>query len=186
VIQHLHRSKLLDADQCLIEDQDAVLSTIVTEDSAAQNQEVLSRVASLLRRADLALQATKEPPLRKLGVSGSLYAVLANLQVTPGLTGAELARVVGVTPQAIAALVSKLSGRGWIERRSHPRHGNVQELHLTDRGRSELAGANRLMADLDGYLQQSLGDENYRQLRRLLGEVIELLPAWSPPDTAAS
>ncbi|MEU6646699.1 MarR family transcriptional regulator [Saccharomonospora sp. NPDC046836] len=137
---------------------------------------------ALLRRADLALQSAKEPPLRKLGVSGSLYSVLINLEVSPGLTGAELARVVGVTPQAIAPLVGKLVDRGWIERRPHLRHTNVQELHLTEDGRRELADADKLLVHLEGHLRKSLGEQNYRSLRTLLGEVIEHLPTWTPPN----
>lgn len=154
--------------------------------ATTHNTEVLGRVVSLLRRADLALQSTKEPPLRKLGVSGSLYAVLINLDVAPGLTGAELARVVGVTPQAIAPLVSKLVDRGWIERHPHPRHANVQELHLTDNGRSELAGADRLMVHLDHHLRESLGEEDYRHLCTLLNDVMTYLPDWTPPDNSPS
>lgn len=137
---------------------------------------------SRLRQADLALLAVKERPLRKVGVSGSLYAVLINLQVTPGLTGAGLARAVGVTPQAIAPLVGKLVGRGLIERRAHPRHTNVQELHLTDSGRQEVAGADRIMVDLDLHLHRSLGDESYQHLGELLEKVIEYVQTWTPPD----
>ncbi|WP_461000267.1 MarR family winged helix-turn-helix transcriptional regulator [Streptomonospora sediminis] len=154
--------------------------------AAAHNAEVLGRVPAVLRRADLALLAAKEPPLRKLGVSGSLYSVLMNLQVEPGLTGAELARVVGVTPQAIAPLVGKLVERGWIERRAHARHTNVQELHLTDSGRREAAEADQVMVHLDAHLRRSLGNEDYERLAALLGRVIETLPAWTPPDGAAT
>jgi len=106
-------------------------------------------------------------------------------QVTPGLTSAELARVVGVTPQAITPLVAKLLERGWLERRRHPRHASVQELHLTDSGRSELATADRIMVHLDHHLRSSLGDREYRKLRDLLDQVIEHLPAWNPPDGEA-
>jgi DNA-binding MarR family transcriptional regulator len=162
------------------------MSSAVVDDSAAATgaadaDAALGRVASLLRRADLALLAAKEPPLRKAGVSGSLYSVLMNLQVTPGLTGAELARVVGVTPQAIAPLVAKLVDRGWVERRAHPRHANVQELHLTDAGREAAADADRIMQHLDLHLRRSLGDEDYERLATLLGRVIEHLPGWAPP-----
>jgi DNA-binding MarR family transcriptional regulator len=150
--------------------------------ATARNAEVLGRVVALLRRADLALQSTKEPPLRKLGVSGSLYAVLANLQVSPGLTGAELARLVGVTPQAIQPLVGKLVDRDWIERRPHPRHANVQELHLTDSGQQELANADKVLSHLEGHLRTSLGEKNHQLLQTLLGEVIEHLATWTPPS----
>ncbi|RIV34362.1 MarR family transcriptional regulator [Micromonospora radicis] len=139
-----------------------------------------------MRRADLALLAAKEPALRKVGVSGSLYAVLANLGVKPGLTGAELARLTGVTPQAIAPLVGKLIERGLIERRAHPRHANIQELHLTESGRRETARADRIMLHLDTHIRDSLGDQEYRQLRVLLDRVITSLPGWVPPPDGSS
>ena len=56
--------------------------------STPPGEDVFARVTWALRRADLAMQAVKEPPLRDVGLSGSLYALLANLQTTPGLTGA--------------------------------------------------------------------------------------------------
>jgi len=149
---------------------------------APGGDEVSIRVPAVLRRADLALLAVKERPLRAVGVSGSNYAVLANLQVTPGLTGAELARVVGVTPQAVAPLVGKLADRGLIERRAHPRHASVQELHLTDSGRRELARADKIMVDLDHHLRRSLGEENYDRLHELLERLIEHMPGWVPPQ----
>lgn len=147
----------------------------------ASDDQVLGRVASALRRADLAMLAVKERPLRKIGNSGSLYAVLMNLRVSPGQTAAELARVVGVTPQAIQPLVAKLVERGWIERRTHARHATIQELHLTDAGRREAARADRIMADLDDHLRRGLGDRDYARLADLLGKVITLLPSWTAP-----
>ncbi|MER5457587.1 MarR family transcriptional regulator [Micromonospora sp. NPDC002389] len=160
----------------------------MTDETAAtfDREEMLGRVASTLRRADLAVLTAKEPPLRKVGVSGSLYAVLANLGVTPGLTGAELARLVGVTPQAITPLVVKLVERGLIERRPHPRHANIQELHLTDSGRRETARADRIMLHLDDHIRDSLGDEDYQRLRVLLDVVIRSMPSWTPPPDESS
>ncbi|MEJ3742947.1 MarR family winged helix-turn-helix transcriptional regulator [Actinomycetes bacterium KLBMP 9797] len=147
----------------------------------ASDDQILGRVASALRRADLAMLAVKERPLRKIGNSGSLYAILMNLQVRPGQTAAELARVVGVTPQAIQPLVARLVQRGWIERRTHPRHATIQELHLTDTGRHEAARADRIMGDLDDHLRRGLGNDDYEQLAGLLGKVIALLPSWTAP-----
>jgi DNA-binding MarR family transcriptional regulator len=144
-------------------------------------EDVFARVAWALRRADLNLQTAKERPLREIGVPGSHYAVLISLQTTPGLTGAELARLMGITPQAVALLVAKLTDRGLVERRAHPRHRNIQELHLTDAGRNELTKAEYIVSDLERHIRDSLGDQRYRQLRELLGQVIDDLPNWNPP-----
>ncbi|MEW2623593.1 MarR family winged helix-turn-helix transcriptional regulator [Streptomyces sp. NPDC048106] len=147
-------------------------------------EEIFGRVAWALRRADLMLQAVKEPPLRGVGMPGSQYTVLITLHASPGLTGAELARTIGSTPQAVALPLSKLTARGLIERRAHPRHRSVQELHLTDAGREELAKAEDVVIDLERHIQRSLGDQRYLQLRELLGQVMEELPHWTPPPAS--
>ncbi|MFI9463038.1 hypothetical protein [Streptomyces xiamenensis] len=72
--------------------------------------------------------------------------------------------------------------RGWVERQPHPRHANVQELYLTDSGRRELVGADRLLVDLDGHLRDSLGEEGYQRPRTLLGEFMTHLATWTPPE----
>jgi DNA-binding MarR family transcriptional regulator len=145
------------------------------------SDDVFGRVGWALRRADLDLQSAKERRLREVGVSSSHYSALISLQTSPGLTGAELARLMGITPQAVALLVGKLTDRGWIERRAHPRHRTVQELHLTDAGRAALTEAEHIVSDLERHFRESLGTERYRQLRELLGRVIDDLPGWDPP-----
>ncbi len=155
-----------------------------TPRSTTDDPDALDRVTWALRRADLAMQAAKEPPLRAVGMSGSQYAVLMNLRTTPGITGAELARLVGITPQAVALLTAKLIERGLIERRLHPRHRSVQELHLTENGHAELAKAERIISDLERHVRESLGPQRYSQLRKLLGHVSQALPEWTPPPPA--
>lgn len=145
--------------------------------------EVFARVAWALRRADLNLQATKERPLREVGVPGAHYSALISLQTSPGVTAAELARLLSVTPQAVALLIGKLIDRGMVERRAHPRHRNVQELHLTDYGRAELMKAEHIVSDLERHIRDSLGAARHRQLRELLGEVIDSLAKWEPPHS---
>ncbi len=148
----------------------------------APHEESLDRVTWALRRADLAMQAAKEPPLRAVGVPGSQYQVLINLATVPGITAAELARLLGITPQAVALLTAKLLEQGLIERRAHPRHRTVQELHLTEAGRTELDKAEHIISDLERHVRESLGAQRYKQLRALLNQVIDELPKWSPPD----
>jgi DNA-binding MarR family transcriptional regulator len=160
------------------------MSSRPTSGRPPAGEEVLARVAWALRRADLNLQTAKERPLREVGVPGAHYSVLISLQINPGLTGAELARMMSVTPQAVALLVGKLTDRGLVERRTHPRHRNVQELHLTDAGRDELLKAEHIVSHLERHIHESLGDQRYRQLRELLGQVIDTLPKWEPPQVS--
>jgi DNA-binding MarR family transcriptional regulator len=131
----------------------------------------LDRVTWALRRAELAMQALKEQRLRSLGLSVAHYSLLISVHTHPGLTGAELARRLNVTPQAIAALADRLERRGQVERRPHPRHRRVQELHLTDPGRAVLRLADGMVAEVEQKITEQLGRADAATLRALLERV---------------
>lgn len=59
----------------------------------------LDRVTWALRRAELAVLTLKEQRLRPLGLAPAHYTLLMSVHVEPGLTGAELARRLNVTPR---------------------------------------------------------------------------------------
>jgi len=126
-----------------------------------------------LRRAEMAVQAVKEQRLRPLGIAPAHYSLLMSVHRGPGMTGAELARRLAVTPQAVASLVARLTDRGWLERRPHPRHGHIQELHLTDDGRRALADADTEITALEQRLTERLGVGDAERLTALLGDIIE-------------
>jgi DNA-binding MarR family transcriptional regulator len=128
-----------------------------------------------LRRAEVAMQTLKEQRLRPLGLAASHYALLMSVHAEPGLTGAELARRLNVTPQAVASLVARLESRGQLERREHPRHRHVQELHLTDAGRELLHAADEVIADIEDQITRVLGPGDTAQLRTLLSHVTEAI-----------
>jgi len=135
-------------------------------------QEPIRRVTWGIHRAELAIQAAKEPGLRAIGVPNSHYALLMTIRTYPGLSGAELARRLGVTTQAVALLATKLQTRGLIERRTHPRHRNVQELHLTPAGDEALNQAEAVIVRLERQVHEILGPERYAQLRDLLDGLV--------------
>lgn len=106
-----------------------------------------------------------------LGIAAAHYTLLVMVHAEPGLTGAELARRLMVSPQAIASLVARLDGRGLLERREHPRHRHVQELHLTAAGAATLRTADEVIAEVEAQVVQSLGARRADQLRQLLDDV---------------
>jgi DNA-binding MarR family transcriptional regulator len=143
------------------------------EDGDPVGPGALDRVTWALRRAETAVQALKEQRLRPLGMATAHYALLISVHTEPGLTGAELARRLGVTPQAVASLVTRLEKNGQLERREHPRHRHVQELHLTDAGCEALRLADRVIVDIEQRIAEELGVEDVAQLRALLDRVAD-------------
>lgn len=116
------------------------------------------RVVYLLQRAFVAVEARKAELLAEVDLLPAHYALLMNVRAHPGVINAELARLVGVTPQNITGLVGRLTGRGLLERRPHERHTHVLELHLTDAGTEVLGRADRLVAGLEQQVVTALGD----------------------------
>jgi DNA-binding MarR family transcriptional regulator len=144
----------------------------VTEDDGGRVAPgALDRVVWALRRAELAVQGLKEQRLRAMGMAAAHYSLLIAVDVEPGLGGAELARRLNVTPQAVASLVARLESRGYMERRPHPRHRHVRELHLTDAGRDVLRSADTVIAEIEQQITEELGLGDTAQLRTLLDRV---------------
>jgi DNA-binding MarR family transcriptional regulator len=142
-------------------------------DKEPVDAEALDRMTWALRRAELAVQALKEQRLRPLGMASAHYALLISVHTEPGLSGAELARRLNVTPQAVASLADRLASRGQLERRSHPRHRHIQELHLTDAGREALRLADAVVTDIEHNITEQLGQAKTDRLKALLEQVID-------------
>jgi len=115
------------------------------------------RIGYLLLQAQHAFASAMESALRPFGLSRAQFGTLSVVVRQPGLSSADLARAVIVTPQAINLLVAGLERDGFIERRPHPTHGRILEIHPTRKGRRTLDAAypavialeDRISADLD-------------------------------------
>lgn len=145
------------------------------DESEPVGADAQNRLLWALRRAELSVRALKEQQLRPLGMAPAHYSLLMLVHTEPGLTGAELARRLDVTPQAVASLVTRLADKGQLERRSHPRHRHIQELHLTDAGRQALKSADAVIATIEHQLAEHLGSRKATRLTTLLDELIEAL-----------
>ncbi|MFM9607393.1 MarR family winged helix-turn-helix transcriptional regulator [Streptomyces niveiscabiei] len=135
--------------------------------------DALERVIWSLRRAEVAVQGLKEQRLRPLGMAVAHYQLLILVHSEPGLTGAEAARRLNVTPQAVASLAARLESRDQIERRAHPRHRHVQELHLTDTGRAALRVAEAEITAIEQRVTTALGRDGSARLKALLDQVTD-------------
>lgn len=107
------------------------------------------------------------------GVSTAQIGVLRQLSNEPGLSGAELARRLLVSPQGVQLALTALEKRGLVERKQDPQHGRILQAFLTDEGRDvaaavfhdAVAAHDRVFGVLTKAEQQTLLD--------LLGRVVE-------------
>ncbi|MBU9762450.1 MarR family transcriptional regulator [Mycobacterium sp. TNTM28] len=111
--------------------------------------------------------------VKEHGVSTAQIGVLRQLTNQPGLSGAELARRLLITPQGVQLALTALEKRGLIERKQDPQHGRILQVFLTDEGR---AVASAVVADAVAAHERVFGvlsADEQEQLRTLLRRVIE-------------
>jgi DNA-binding MarR family transcriptional regulator len=97
-------------------------------------------LAYLLARVHHRLQQSMDRALRTVDVTPTQFYALAHVAQSPGLSGAELARAMMTTPQAVATLVKRLTAAGLVEH-DQPGRGLSGAVRLTPAGRQKLGGA---------------------------------------------
>jgi DNA-binding MarR family transcriptional regulator len=93
----------------------------------------------LLKQAFYYSLTTVNEAISEHGVSTAQIGLLRQLANEPGLSGAELARRLLITPQGVQLALTALERRGLVERKQDPRHGRILQAYLTDEGRAVTA-----------------------------------------------
>jgi DNA-binding MarR family transcriptional regulator len=107
------------------------------------------------------------------GVSTAQIGILRQLANEPGLSGAELARRLLITPQGVQLALKELERRALVERKQDPQHARILQAYLTDQGR---AVASAVVSDAIAAHEAVFGvltSEEQQTLRDLLARVVE-------------
>jgi DNA-binding MarR family transcriptional regulator len=113
-------------------------------------------------------------------VTPTQLGTLNRLVDEPGLSGADLARRLLVTPQAAQLALAALERRGLIERRPDPNHGRIVRTYLTKEGRrvASVSMARSLQAE-DDFLAVLDVDER-KTLLDFLSRLAKQVPSDEP------
>lgn len=95
---------------------------------------VEGHIGYLLRQTSGTLRGAMDAILRPLGLTAVQYGVLSVLARDPGCSGADLARAITTTPQAMNGVLATLEREHLVERRPHPTHGRILRVTLTSEG----------------------------------------------------
>jgi DNA-binding MarR family transcriptional regulator len=107
------------------------------------------------------------------GVSTAQIGVLRQLSNEPGLSGAELARRLLISPQGVQLALTSLERRGLVERKQDPQHKRILQAYLTDEGRNVVA---TVLGDAVAAHEEVFGLLSFQEqetLRELLSRVVE-------------
>lgn len=135
--------------------------------------ELTDNILWLLKQAFYFSLTSVNDAVKPHGVSTAQIGVLRQLTDQAGLSGAELARRLLISPQGVQAALAALQKRGLVERRPDPGHGRVLQAFLTDEGREVAAVVvSEAVAAHDGIFGV-LSPVEQQQLRALLSRVVE-------------
>ncbi len=102
-----------------------------------QSMELTDNILWLLKQAfHFSLTSLTRPSARH-GVTTAQIGLMRQLANEPGLSGAELARRLLITPQGAQLALAALERRGLVERKQDPQHGRIMQAYLTDEGRAD-------------------------------------------------
>ena len=132
-------------------------------------------IGFLLVQAWHALSAAMDTALRPHDLTPPQYGVLSVLARDPGLSGADLARVVNTTPQAMNEVLATLERKHLIERRPHPTHGRILQATLTGEGQRRLQAANPAVRALEAAIEDGFTADQIATIKTWLVEAAKRL-----------
>ena len=129
-------------------------------------------VTFLVRHAWLSMRSALAVALDEHGLSVQQYGTLLCLREEPGLTVAEVGRVVGTTRQSANELITGMERAGLVERRPNPRDRRTQQVHLTTGGEHRLAEAAPAIRKVEEELEASFTPTDRATARAWLAHMV--------------
>ncbi|MHC9296173.1 MarR family winged helix-turn-helix transcriptional regulator [Mycobacterium sp. LTG2003] len=135
--------------------------------------ELTDNILWLLKQAFYFSLTTVNDAVSDHGVSTAQIGVLRQLANEPGLSGAELARRLLISPQGVQLALTALEKRGLVERKQNPQHGRIMQAFLTGEGRKVAAAVVNDAVAAHDQVFGVLSPEEQQTLRDLLSKVVE-------------
>jgi len=125
----------------------------------------------LVRHAWMSMRAVVGEALAEHGISVAQYASLWIIDEAPGVSVAEIARMVASARQSANEMLGGLERMGLIERRPHPTDRRAQQAFLTAAGRERLAGAMPVVRAVEEQLSAGFSPEELAVVQRWLSRM---------------
>ncbi|GBE67730.1 MarR family transcriptional regulator [Mycobacterium sp. MFM001] len=135
--------------------------------------ELTDNILWLLKQAFHFSLKTVNDAISSHGVTTAQIGLMRQLANEPGLSGAELARRLLISPQGAQLAIAALEDRGLVERKQDPQHGRILQAYLTHEGRAVVSA---VLADALAAHEQVFGvlsPEEQQLLHDLLARVVE-------------
>ena len=107
------------------------------------------------------------------GVTMGQLGMMRQLADEPGLSGAQLARRLLITPQGAQLALTSLERSGLVERKPDPAHGRILRAYLTNQGREVTVAVYADAVAAHNEVFGVLDDDEQKASHDLLARVVE-------------
>lgn len=159
----------------------AALRALLAGDATVSIEGLGDRCGYLIARAHRMMFHRATEALEPLGLTPRDFGILSALATAQPCSQQRLAAILGVSAPAALAFVDDLETAGLVSRRRNAADRRAYDLTLTQRGKTVLDEARAVAQDLQAAIASTLGAGADRDLRELLGKVIEVGPFTAPP-----
>ena len=128
-----------------------------------------------LKQTQHILRIHMDEELRPLDLTTPQYAVLAQLELRPGISNAALARASFITAQTMHGIVANLEKNGLIKRKSDPQHGRIICAELTKQGKKVVQQAHVIISKIEARMTSTISENDKFLFEELLVECFENL-----------
>ncbi|OON75335.1 MarR family winged helix-turn-helix transcriptional regulator [Streptomyces tsukubensis] len=132
-------------------------------------------------RANNSVRRVLNERLHALDVTITQLGMMMSLDENGPLSGADLAREQGITPQSVTTALGHLESLGWIERRPHAVHKRVVLIEPTETGLRSMTEGRRLVDTVVDQLCDVVGGPD--ELERLTFGMRRIAIALDGPDS---
>jgi len=123
-----------------------------------------------LKKTQHALRLHMDEALRTFDLTTPQYAVLAQLELRPGISNAALSRSSFITAQTMHGIVSNLEKRHLVKRKNDPQHARILCTELTKQGMKVVQKAHIIISKVETSMTSTLTEDNKVLLEKLLLE----------------
>ncbi len=138
--------------------------------STGKDLNVTGLLGYKLKQTQHALRLHMDEALRTLDLTTPQYAVLAQLELRPGISNAALARTSFITAQTMHGIVSNLEKRNLVKRKNDPLHGRILCTELTKQGIKVVQQAHEIIKKIELNMTSTMSKESKILLEKLLIE----------------
>lgn len=138
--------------------------------STSKTMHVTGFLGYTLKQTQHMLRIHMDEALRPLDLTTPQYAVLAQLELRPGISNAALARASFITAQTMHGIVSNLEKNNLVKRKRDPQHGRILCTELTKQGMKVVQQAHKIIRKVEASMTSTLNEDNKILLEQLLIE----------------